>query len=99
MERADAPGGDVLDRGREDDGEERGDVDDEQLAEQKPGDEQQNRYAEAEEDVAADGAAGGCCFGGGGFGEVVQRGAPLLDVMRSKCTSVDSGSDLSLGCS
>ena len=80
MERADAPGGDTFDRRREDYGEKSGNVDDQEFTEEGPGNQKQNRDAEAEENVAADGAAGGCLggggFGGGGFGGIDQRGAP-----------------------
>ncbi|GGA76846.1 hypothetical protein GCM10011507_30210 [Edaphobacter acidisoli] len=74
---ADAPGGDTVDRRREYDGEQRGDVDDEELSEEYPGNCKQNRDAEGEENVAANGAAGGCFGRSGGFGKVDQRGAPL----------------------
>jgi hypothetical protein len=64
VEGTELPGGDAIDDGNEHGGEERGDVENQQIFAKSPGEEQEYQDAEGEKDVAVDRALGGG-FGGG----------------------------------
>jgi hypothetical protein len=70
---AELPVGDVVDDGDEDGGEECGDVEDDELLAERPGEGEAEEDCEAEEDVAANGAAGGGFRGSWVVGSVCQR--------------------------
>lgn len=72
----DAPGSDAVDGGREDDGKESGDVDDEEFPENGVGNRKKYRDAKTEENMAADGAGRSGLGELGIFLKVDQRGAP-----------------------
>jgi hypothetical protein len=57
MEGTELPGRDAVDDGDQDGCEERGDVDDQDLFAEDPGEEKEDENAETEENMAADGAA------------------------------------------
>ena len=80
MEETKLPGGDAVDDGDENGGEERGDVDDEDLFSERPRKQKQEGDAEAEKDMPADGAARGDLSGSGVQGRGGQRG--LLRLLR-----------------